>query len=215
MEVFALCHEFEALESVPEWIQLLPDDDLIKGRDGRFWRNHNPQIVVQYFQSTKQPLPIDYEHATQFKGEKGEMVPAAGWLKELEVRGHGVWGKVEWTERARKMIEAKEYRFISPAFMHNKDGQVTRIIGAALTNRPNLELTALNGENTEEVYSELSRSLGVAVNSPNDVLAALNQQQHSDGLYQAETVVGSYIEQGVFCPAQRDFLVACCQEQGL
>jgi phage I-like protein len=41
------------------------------------------------------------------------------------------------------MIRSREYRYLSPVFQHIGDGRITRILRAALTNNPNLELTAL------------------------------------------------------------------------
>jgi phage I-like protein len=89
-------------------------------------------------------LPIDYDHATDFGAPEGRPAPAAGWIRELEVRGGGVWGRVEWTARAASSIVAREYRYVSPVFQFDpKDGSVTRLLRAGLTNNPNLHLTAI------------------------------------------------------------------------
>lgn len=44
------------------------------------------------------------------------------------------------------MISGKEYRYISPSFLHRTDGEVVRIKGAGLVHKPNLHLTALASE---------------------------------------------------------------------
>lgn len=84
---------------------------------------------------------IDYEHQTLKTGNNGQPNPAAGWFKRLEWReGDGLYvTDARWTERAKAMITAKEYRFISPTFHHDKDGRVLSIINAALTNNPALD----------------------------------------------------------------------------
>ena len=51
---------------------------------------------------------------------------------------------MEWTQRARAMIEAREYRYISPVFEYRKDSrEITRIVGAGLTNDPAYFMTAI------------------------------------------------------------------------
>ncbi|MCB1820354.1 MAG: hypothetical protein KDI73_02070 [Candidatus Competibacteraceae bacterium] len=133
--------------AAPTWIQLLPDATDITGYDGRRWRNDLPDRVVA---QSRMPLVLDYEHASEHRAPQGLDAPAAGWITRLEVRGGAaVWGQVDWTERARQQIEAREYRFLSPVFQYEKDSQrIVRLTSAGLTNQPNLSLTALNREGT-------------------------------------------------------------------
>ena len=76
-------------------------------------------------------MPVDYDHQND-KPDPGRSgpVPAAGWIKELEVATNSLWGRVVWTARASELISAKEYRYISPAFYYQKDGTINRFIGA-------------------------------------------------------------------------------------
>jgi phage I-like protein len=100
-------------------------------------------------------LPIDYDHATDFGAPEGRPAPAAGWIRELEVRGGAVWGRVEWTVRAASSIVAREYRYVSPVFQFDpKDGVVTRLLRAGLTNNPNLHLTAIAASHTAAANNE-------------------------------------------------------------
>ena len=123
----------------PEWIQLLPAGPEVIGRDGRKWRLDDAAAVVA---ATKLPLAVTYDHAGFFGGRDA---PAAGWVEELEVRDGAVWGRVEWTERGRDAVAGKSYRFVSPEFTHSADPprQVGELIGASLTNGPNLDLAAV------------------------------------------------------------------------
>lgn len=87
-------------------------------------------------------LVLDYEHQTMLTAENGQPAPAAGWFKSLEWRaGDGLYAiDVRWTERATAMIEAGEYRYISPVFAYDKKtGAVLRLVNAALTNNPALD----------------------------------------------------------------------------
>ncbi len=135
-----------ASRPVPEWVQLLPPGT-ITSRDGRGpYRLDDPHGVIESTLAHQKgvPLPIDYDHQLLYSAKNGQPAPAAGWITEMEVRGSGIWGRVEWTEAAAAHLSAREYRYLSPVFNYLRhDGTVTRIECAALTNIPNLELTAL------------------------------------------------------------------------
>ena len=131
----------------PEWVHLLPGGEQIHARDGRKYTMLDPGAIILDFEERAVDLPIDYEHqmARTSKDHKGP-VPAAGWIKELRHDASGLWGRVEWTATAREMIARKEYRYLSPSFMHNMAGQVMRLTGAGLVHKPALHLEALAQE---------------------------------------------------------------------
>lgn len=132
----------------PEWVQLVPLGR-VTGRDGRSFTVRDPHSIVQRSLHGGRELPVDYEHEMDTPRAPGAAgVPAAGWIKELQARADGIWGRVEWTERAAKMIAAREYRFLSPVLFHSHDGTVMRIGGAGLVHRPNLELKSLSSEDS-------------------------------------------------------------------
>ena len=85
-------------------------------------------------------LDIDYSHKEDpSKGHK-----AAGWIKDAEVRGDGLWVGVQFTDPARQEIEAGEWRYLSPEFKdvwEDADGTKHQdvLFGAGLTNRPFLK----------------------------------------------------------------------------
>src|SRR6266849_5925328 len=132
--------------SAPEWIELLPAG-VFYGRDGRGpFQLDDPDAVIESTHALQMNagLPIDYDHATDFGAPEGRPAPAAGWIRELAVRDGALWGRVEWTARAADSIVAREYRYVSPVFQFDpKDGIVTRLLRAGLTNNPNLHLTAI------------------------------------------------------------------------
>lgn len=86
--------------------------------------------------------------------KNGQPAPAAGWIKQLESRGDGLWGLIEWTAKASAHLAAKEYRYLSPVFNFTPSGEVTRVLRAALTNNPALELTALASAQGAELQSQ-------------------------------------------------------------
>lgn len=129
--------------TVPEWVHLIPAGQF-SGRDGRGPYTLDGASVLEVFAGWGAELSIDYEHQALFAPENGEPAPAAGWIKALEMRGDGLWGRVEWNDRAAALIAAREYRYLSPVFDHDRAGVVFRVTSAGLTNNPNLYLTALN-----------------------------------------------------------------------
>ena len=167
MLTFALNTALPATASAsaaPTWIQLLPDATDITGYDGRRWRNDLPDRVVA---QSRMPLVLDYEHASEHRAPQGLDAPAAGWVTRLEVRGGvSVWGQIDWTERARQQITAKEYRYLSPVFQYEKGSQrIVRLTSAGLTNQPNLDLKALNqkGNPTMSLFPAVAEEFTIPV----------------------------------------------------
>lgn len=139
-----------AIGEAPDWVHLLPMGQ-IKARDGRRFVLDDPEAIVAVFETGGLDLPVDYEHASEKpEAKRSGPVPAAGWIKQLQVRADGLWGRVEWTARARDMIGNREYRFLSPAILFNKeDRRVVKLKGAGLVHSPALHLTALASQEDE------------------------------------------------------------------
>ena len=87
-------------------------------------------------------VPFDYEHQTEYEAVQA---PASGWVEEYDLRADGLWVRVSWTAEAKKMIEAGEYRYVSPAWnrqwVNPKTGKNVgwMLSSAALTNVPYFE----------------------------------------------------------------------------
>lgn len=107
----------------------------------------NAQIaerVIALARASVNDLPIDYEHQTQQAANNGQPAPAAGWMagaKFVFRPGEGLFAQgVQWTARAKQMLDDDEYRYQSATFLyHPETGDVLAIVGAALTNRPALD----------------------------------------------------------------------------
>lgn len=110
-------------DGAPDWVKLMPLGRIAAGaaKDGRVWNNSQPEQVVLASKAAID-LVIDYEHQTDLASKNGQIAPAAGWIKSMEVRDDGIWGKVEWTAKAAAYLNAKEYRYLSPTFIHTKTG---------------------------------------------------------------------------------------------
>ncbi|WP_444667131.1 phage protease [Cereibacter changlensis] len=90
-------------------------------------------------------LPVDFEHATQIKGGRGEPAPAVGWIKAVEARNGALWGRVDWNTDGANAVASRAYRYPSPVFRFDPATKaVLAMVSAGLTNNPNLHLAALN-----------------------------------------------------------------------
>lgn len=164
MKLRLAIHAMPIPDGVPEWIHLLPAGEFSgKGGDGPY-QLKNAETVIAASIAPGAPLPIDYDHQIDFAVAKrmGGTAPAAGWITELQSRSDGLWGKVEWTEKGRSVVQSREYRFISPVYNHAiTDGTVKRLLRAALTNHPNLDLVALNSAtgSLDDISTEESQSM--------------------------------------------------------
>ncbi len=158
--------------AVPEWIQLVPAGTF-KGRDGRGpWTVANAAAVIA---ASELPFVIDEAHATDLGAKDGSAAPARGWVEELEARQGAIWGRVSWTPTGQALLAERAYRGISPTFTHAKDGQVLRLLRAALTNVPNLtQLPALNHQEPDhmDLLAELRQLHGLPADA--NEAAALN-----------------------------------------
>lgn len=132
---------------VPEWVQILPPGPEVVGEDSRGWWLRHPDQVLAALQRRARPLVIDWEHATELRAPAGLDAPAAGWVTEYEMRDGMIFGKSEWTARAAQQIANREYLYLSPVLLYQKDNrEIVGVTSIGLTNQPNLPLKALNRE---------------------------------------------------------------------
>ena len=103
----AICDTALPAGEAPAWVHLLPSG-ATTARDGRRFILAEPEAVIAAFEAGRIDLPVDYEHqADKPVNRANGPVPAAGWIKALEARADGLWGRVEWTATAARMIGAK------------------------------------------------------------------------------------------------------------
>jgi phage I-like protein len=172
---------------------LAPDAELRIIPSGRFRANDgrahgnvdwhiNGQVaskVIARASARSDAIVIDYNHQSL----SGNESPAAGWFKQLKwYEGDGLYMTgISWTARAKAMIAANEYRYLSPAFRWDAtSGDVEEVVSVGLTNTP-----ALNGL-TDLAIASLSAAghpvcahfeLFNAAAQNESVVAALRQQQ--------------------------------------
>jgi len=122
----------------PEWITLIPAGtfSLVDGR-GPF-RNFDPEAIISASNARRgnTQLPGDYDHHIDNAGTTGVRGIACGWVEELKAEHGAVRARVRWTDAAAKHLAASEYRYISPRFGTDTQGNVVCVVRFALTNNP-------------------------------------------------------------------------------
>lgn len=169
----------------PEWLHLLPAAEA-RTVDGRGpYRIADPAALMAASLPEGGKLVLCENHATDLLAPKGGAAPARGWIVALQSRADGIWGRVEWTGAGRQMIEDRQYRGVSPVITHRKDGTVTGILRATLTNTPNLTgLVSMhhqmeNGMDLRQTLVELLKLASDADDAA--ILAALRTKIGADG----------------------------------
>lgn len=144
----------------------------IKGVTAKAWRltEADARALIKRWGQQQSRTVVDYEHQTHLSETNGQPAPAAGWIVGLELTPAGLFAPVEWTDRAREAIRAKEYQYISPVFTYDKaTGAVLELVSVALTNHPALDgmqpaqaKTDLGGPtNMEKILALLRTLLGL------------------------------------------------------
>ena len=165
--------------ALPEWIRVLPlgTVNLADGRESFQVEPADLLAIVEGFAFRGVDLVIDYEH--QSLG--GERAPAAGWIKELQARGDGLWGRAEWTPQAGEYLKNKEYRYFSPVLrLDPETRRPTALLHLGLTNVPAIRhlhpLVAKATQPQEEATAMLKTliaKLGLAPETTEDQVLAL------------------------------------------
>lgn len=125
-----------AAGTVPEWVNLLPAGELSTSDGLRYLVDQAAmEAIMASVNARRVDLVIDYEHQTY----EGGQAPAAGWVKELQARPDGIWGRVAWTERGKGYVANREYRYLSPVILVSKDSRrVMDLVAVGLTNVPRI-----------------------------------------------------------------------------
>jgi hypothetical protein len=166
-------------DTLPNWLLLAPAG-AFAGRDGRTYSNPDPLAVVARFQAGGVDLPFDTEHATHLRAPNGQPAPAVAWIDLMDVRDGGVWGHVNWTDAGVSALRSRAYRYYSPAYTTNQARELVCIESVGLTNKPNLDLVALNQQGQAGGTEEAARIAAMFGNTPADLAryARIETQLH-------------------------------------
>jgi len=147
--------------SVPRWVHLLPAGE-IKTRDGRgpYQVANMAALAASSLAAANGKMVLDENHATDLAAPKGDPAPARGWIVDLQARGDGMWGRVDWTSEGERRMADREYRGVSPVIAHLADGTITGVLRASLVNQPNfVGLTSLHMMDGSTEMGEVDRAV--------------------------------------------------------
>lgn len=186
----------------PAQVELIPAGPAVVGRDGRAWQFSaaDAHALVAAFNARGAALPIDWEHASQYRAPQGKPAPAAGWIESLNVREDGALiGNVSWTDRGAADVTGRAYRYLSPTFDFEKDSRrIVRLVSAGLTNLANLRLAALNHETNPE-DSEMNK-ITVAIATALALGADATEEQALNAIGQLQQRAGQASNLDQFVP---------------
>lgn len=127
-------------------VQVLPFGPFraVDGRpgNGKSWVGDaaTAKRIMDRLNSLKNSLVIDYEHQTFLTKTNGQPAPAAGWFDKFTWKeGVGLFASVRWTDRAKQMIDNKEYAYFSPSIQYDASGQIVGLLPSAITNFPAID----------------------------------------------------------------------------
>ncbi|WP_429956209.1 phage protease [Gluconobacter japonicus] len=179
-----LAQPTDGADEVPQWVHLCPAGTF-KGIKGDRLTLADPDAVIRASMAAGK-IVLDENHSTDLAAPKGKPAPARAWITRMESRVDGLWGFADWTPTGRDLMTAKEYRAISPV-IESRDGVVTRILRAALTNAPDLTLVTLHSHNTPEKTMDIAKvrkALGLPdTATEEDALAAMTAGRTSVTLH--------------------------------
>ncbi len=144
-------------------------------------------------------IVVDYDHQSMFgaRAGVGGTARAAGWMKRVYASDQGVFADVEWTDAAASALGAREYRYISPVFQHDAQGRVVRIINAALTNTPSLDLAAVASafstadEGKSMNFANIAKALGLGDDATEEeILRAIANHSNAATMTAIATALG-------------------------
>jgi len=226
----------EQLHQAGQWVHLL-NPGVNQARDGRTFVVSDPKRIVHVSLAHRTEIAVDYEHQTELAEKNGQPAPAAGWLKRLDVRDTGIWAFVEWTEKARQMVAAREYRFVSPTINIDAKRNILKIVGAGLTNRPALVLTALakegnhmtdlqriavafglsEGASVDEILAAIKalaldelKEQQVPTEHVRQLLETFTQERAKDQEFRAVLSVDRAVSSGKIAPVLREWALEYC-----
>jgi len=132
----------EVTEDNLEWVEIIRKGKFDHSFFGKF--DINEDVLKQFKanfdnKAMRVDIAIDYFHDAYAE--------AAGWFKEIKLEDDGkkLFARIEWTDKAKAKIKAKEIKYISAEFtLDYQDSETGKEYGAALfgagiTNRPHVK----------------------------------------------------------------------------
>lgn len=126
-------------------MEVLPPPDsegIIRGDDGRRYRVRDMAALARAINAQEVTPRVDFDHRSERRSPTFSGSTAAeGWLSNFRVSARGgLEADFALSDHAAHMIRSEGYRYLSPALMLDKAGEVTGLSSVALVNDPNFTL---------------------------------------------------------------------------
>lgn len=156
-----IANVFEGSDSEESWIQIAPLGDFPHALGLQRVDRKAVEAMANHFNSLRTKLANRFGGVPFYVGHPdvpgiGKEYPdkrAYGWVREVEARGDGLYGRVKWSEPGRAMLANAHYKFFSPFW--NAESAVeggkkilrpVELLSVGLTNQPNLPVNPLANE---------------------------------------------------------------------
>lgn len=159
------------------------------------------QRLADQLNSSNKQILVDADHASCRAGIEKD-TSACGWLEKFFVKPlKGLWAKLKLTNKGRDLVENRVYRFLSPVFKLDENGEPTQLNSVAMTNCPALapeiapiinakpEQETLEMTMTKEQIVDLIKETVIAMNSAPEEVKAEAEETAANGCSEAEETV--------------------------
>lgn len=145
----------------PDWIKLTPAGR-VTTRDNRSYA-FDPAALAARFAAEAIDIPVDLDHGVSKRAMFGETGAVVGWIKEVEAREDGTWGRVEWLPAGRETLAARTHRYVSPTFHHEADGTATWLHSISLVPAPALAMPAVASATPTPSETSMLKAIAAAL----------------------------------------------------
>lgn len=134
------------------------------------------QRLADQLNASNEQILVDADHASCRTGIERD-TSACGWLEKFFVKPlKGLWAKLKLTNKGRDLVENRVYRFLSPVFRLDENGEPMQLNSVAMTNcpalAPNIAPIINTKPNKETIQMEMTKDELVALIK--DTVLALN-----------------------------------------
>lgn len=137
------------------------------------------QKLADQLNSSNQQILVDADHASCRTGIERD-TSACGWLEKFFVKPlKGLWAKLKLTNKGRDLVENKVYRFLSPVFKLDDNGEPIQLNSVAMTNCPALApdiAPIINAKPSQEIL-EMTITKEDLVNLIKETVNSMNNEK--------------------------------------
>ena len=145
----------------PEWIKLTPAGR-VPTRDRRSY-SFDPAALAARFAAEAIDIPVDLDHSVSKRAMFGETGAVVGWVKEIQARADGTYGRIEWLQAGLETLAARTHRYVSPTFHHTEDGTATWLHSISLVPAPALAMPAVASATPHTSETSMSKAIAAAL----------------------------------------------------